>query len=240
MSKLKKTIIANNFLELLEIKVLGKRFNSNGILAVLACYFAMSGSDNGEISDEELSIILEAQFVDDAKGWLKYCVEKNIISKTSTGYTNTHVQKDRKAYGIKLESDRNRKRILAESRAKQNGNVSGGDKPLVIDIDIDNVIDPNKEIYAVHTDQIKLTERQFQNLLVNYYNGNEATLREEIEKATDNRKARGEPPPVDCLAYMRNWKRTSARYGNGNAPIKKQTAAEKALAIGEKLTMEGL
>lgn len=132
MSKVKKTLIQNGFLGLSEIKLLRRKFAQEGVIAALACYFAMSGSQEGWLSKEKVLCEAEDQGVKKTDEWLSYCTSENIITEKDGKYTNSHVEKDRKNYGKVLEYDRKRK-----------GNKKESSRTLDIDIDIDNVIDPD-------------------------------------------------------------------------------------------------
>lgn len=151
MSKVKKTIIANNFLDLTEVKLVGKKHDSVGILSVIKSYFAMSESSDGFLDREEILMIAEGWGVEDPESWLSLCVEKNIFTEESGRYFNTHVQKDREKYQKKLEYDKKRKGIKNDSVRKDYGKTND----LDIDSDFDNDID-NEDLKKNSAPQIGL------------------------------------------------------------------------------------
>lgn len=129
--RVKKTIIENNFFNRSEIKVVRRKFGPEGVLAIIAAYFAMSGSKHGFLSRDEVLCEAEAQGVKKSDEWLDHCAEKdvNIITESDGKYTNSHVESDRNRYRLKLESDRNRQKNKRESRTN-----------LDIDNDVDDLI----------------------------------------------------------------------------------------------------
>lgn len=154
MSKVKKTLLANNFLDLTEVKLVGKKYDSVGILAIVKSYFAMSESSDGYLEKEEILMIAEGWAVEDVEGWLSLCVLKNIFTEESGRYYNTHVKRDRENYAKKLEYDRKRKGIKTDSVRKEDGKKTDPD----IDIDFDIDINKKNSQQPVQPELIKLSE----------------------------------------------------------------------------------
>lgn len=135
----KKTLIANNFLDLSEVEVLEEKYGNDGIVAVIACYLTMTGNATGAMSKEAVLKKGKKHGIkaSDLESWFKYIVDENIITEKDGNYINTHTEKDRKSYGIKAEKDRKRKEEEAEEKRKL---VYVDD----IDLDLNKIILPEK------------------------------------------------------------------------------------------------
>jgi hypothetical protein len=140
MSKVRKTLLSNGFLRLPEIRLLKKKFQGDGVLAVIACYFAMTESTEGWLDKDTLICEAEGEGVKKIDEWLAFVLEKNIISFDGRKYTNTHVDKDRKSYKAKLEREQNRYKTETEKRQKKDRSEAEHVYVYDNDLDLDNKI----------------------------------------------------------------------------------------------------
>lgn len=221
MSKLKKTILANNFLDLTEVKLVGKKHDSVGILSIIKAYFAMSESSEGFLDKDEILMIAEGWGVEDPEAWLALCVDKNIFTEESGRYFNTHVQKDRENYEKKLEYDRNRK-------GKENDSIrneSGKTHDLDIDSDID--IDPSikkKGWPPEGTERRKLvylTDEQMAVILKKISADELNYWLDQLTEAAQQAPEKWKKKYKDHLLVIRAWRRRRLEDGKVWDPTKK-------------------
>jgi hypothetical protein len=226
MAKVKKTLINNGILDFPEVEVLDEKHDNAGITAMFASYFAMSGSADGSLSQDEILRKAKKHRVKNPQAWLDYCVSKNIFTESDGKYTNTHVENDRKNYGIRLEKDRNRK-----GKEKEKGGK------LDIDFDIDNDLDPNNKL--------KLSGKFDTPEIRHALNLAEAKLKESgrpITQATLDARCMSLATPealLDALIYTAGLSKTKNIYAKPaselNANGVKKSNAEKILEMGAKL-----
>lgn len=113
-----------NFFSNPKICGLHRRFLDAGLLALIQIILSMSRATAAIIDDDALYYILEQRGVKKPQDFIIYVLEKQIILKTSEGYTNSRVIKDQESLFKRQDRYKRHAQQTSEKR------LSNGKEPL--------------------------------------------------------------------------------------------------------------